>query len=99
MLKIFLDDIRQAPKDWILVRNVHELKQYFLNDEYKISEISLDHDLGDGELTGYNFLNWLEEKVYNGEIKQIPIIKLHTANPVGHKNMLLAIKNIEKYLS
>lgn len=62
-----------------------------------VESISLDHDLGSPENgTGYDVALWIEESAYN---KQIPPIstRVHSANPVGRKNMESALINAKKY--
>jgi len=69
-----------------------------------VSEISLDHDLGDWtstpERTGYDVLTWLECEVHNGgyQNRPLPKIHVHSANPVARKRMEAAITAIFKAL-
>jgi len=97
-MKIFLDDIRKAPPGYILIKNVDVLINLYNSYGNDIKEISLDHDLGDGYKTGYDFCKWFEEKVFNNEITYIPKFTLHTANPVGRKNMAVCLYGIKKYI-
>jgi hypothetical protein len=60
--------------------------------------LSLDHDLGEGTPEGYEFLKWLEEKMYHNKFSHLPKIKVHSANPVGRKRMNQTIKAIESRL-
>ena len=46
-MKVFLDDERIPPGDWVLVRWPEEAIDLLKTG--KVSEISLDHDLGDDE--------------------------------------------------
>lgn len=98
MMRIYLDDERQTPEGWVRAYTVPELINLFILHGTNIEEISLDHDLGDGQQTGYDFLRWLEEKVYNQELSTLPIIKIHSANPVGRRNMELTLLSMEKGL-
>lgn len=91
-MKIYLDDIRLAPKDFVLVHSVNEAITLIQKAEQKgecIELIDCDHDLGDyfsdgGD--GIKLLDWLcERQTYYP-------IALHTANPVGRENMLRLIK-------
>jgi len=91
---VWLDDERPAPDGWVHVRSVPLLMSLFP----KVDVISLDHDLGKDELTGYDFLRWLEVQVGMGRVTRIPEIRLHTANPVGRKNMELVISSIRRLL-
>ena len=94
-MKLYLDDIRKCPDGWIPVRNFLDMIQ--LLQEQDVTEISLDHDMGGLEPTGYDLLNWIERKVFEeGFIP--PKMYVHTWNLTGRKNMLLAIKKIESMI-
>lgn len=92
-MKIWLDDVRDAPEGWTRVYTVEQLQTLL---GVGVTDISLDHDLGDGNQTGYDFLNWFEAQVFIGKWKKIPEMKIHSANPVGRKNMEAAIESIKK---
>ena len=94
-MKIWLDDIRKPPDGWIHIMSVEELIPFFEDNFDKIEAMSLDHDLGLKLKTGDDFLLWLEKAVCLGRYKGIPIIEIHTANPVGERRMKQALKNIE----
>lgn len=95
-MKLWLDDMREAPLDWVRVHTVEELISMF--DINNTDQISLDHDLGDGLKTGYDFLLWLEAQTFMNKWKKIPEIKVHSANPVGVKNMKSVLDSIERIL-
>lgn len=79
-MKLFLDDLRNAPNGYTLVRTYEECISLLSANEIEI--LSLDHDLGTHK-TGYDICLWLvENEIYP---KQILI---HSANPVGQKNMI-----------
>ncbi len=62
--------------------------------------LSLDHDLGDDEPTGYDLLNWIEKDIATEENFYPDILfYMHSANPVGRMNMQMAIRAIKKLLS
>ena len=91
-MKVFLDDIRDAPNGWIRTRTVQETID--LLKHHSVRSLSLDHDLGREE-TGYDVLKWLEEAVIMKEIDHIPdVILIHSANPVGRARMEQAIRSI-----
>lgn len=89
---LWVDDIRPIPNDygseWCSARSAWEalLKLELL--EFDI--VSLDHDLasfvGNKELNGNDILNWLVERKVSG-LYVPPEIRVHSANPVGVKNM------------
>lgn len=57
-------------------------------------EMSLDHDLGDHEPTGLDFLRWL---VIN-QAQLLPrVIRIHSANPVGTMNMRQTLERAGVY--
>jgi len=102
-MKMYLDDIR-IPSDpsFIIVRSFSEAVSFVMKNGVP-SFISFDHDLGmkDGELleTGYDFAKWLVENDLNGVIK-IPedfSFNVHSANPVGAKNIESYINNYIKF--
>lgn len=97
-IKVYLDDERKPPKGWVSFKTVPELISFYEKNYKDIKELSLDHDLGLGTYTGYEFLKWLEQKVFYGEFDFIPEINVHSANPVGRKRMLQAIGSIKRKL-
>jgi len=62
----------------------------------KVTEISLDHDLGEDGGTGYFVTKWMEWAAAMG---RLPHLKwaIHSANPVGRRNMEMALVNVEKF--
>jgi hypothetical protein len=94
-MKLWVDDIRPAPKGWVWAKTFEAAVDFICGPE-SIEEMSLDHDLGDGP-TGYNILCLLESLIFNGFWrKPVPLIHVHSANPVGAKNMLRVIDSIER---
>jgi hypothetical protein len=93
-MKVFLDDVRAAPAEWILVKWPNEAIRLLKSG--KVSEISLDHDLGDDERgTGYDVLLWIEEQVITKGFKP-PIMSIHTANISARQKMEAAVERIIK---
>jgi len=93
-MKVWLDDIRNAPKGWNHYFWPEDVYPLLANN--LISEISLDHDLGnDSRGTGYDILNYIEKNLVENNI-QPPKIYVHTQNPVAKQRMLLTIKSIIK---
>ena len=94
-MKVFLDDERKPPKDWVLVRWPNEAIELLKNQN--VQEISLDHDLGDDDIgTGYDVILWLEEQVAINKFSPPPIIKIHSANTSARRKMLAGIRSIYK---
>lgn len=94
-MKLFLDDERPAPEGWTLVRWPEEAIP-LLAIGGKVTEISLDHDLGDDTRgTGYDVVKWIEEAVATrGFIP--PKITIHSANPAARERMEAGIRNLER---
>ena len=96
--RLWLDDVRPIP-EWMensnciwydtaeaMIANMDRLNRLFSLDE--IEFISLDNDLGEGRIEGYEVLDWLESL-------QIPInfgIHIHTSNPVARERMRAIIR-------
>lgn len=95
-IKVYLDDVREAPDGWVLAKTVNDVFHYLENNN--VEEISLDFDLGENTLTGNCVLNYLERLIRKGELKNIPIIHIHSMNPVGRKIIQDKLKEIKKYL-
>jgi hypothetical protein len=93
-MKIWLDDFRPAPHGWRRARRAEEVIRLLKTG--RVTEISLDHDLGDQNFgTGYEVLVWLEQEVVKHGFLP-PKIKIHTANPAARMRMELAVRSIEK---
>jgi len=94
---VWLDDIRPAPRGWRRCYTPDDVIELLQTD--KVTEISLDHDLGltDGEReqTGYDVLLWIEQQVADGAFVP-PVINVHSANSVASLRMLAAIASIER---
>lgn len=101
---LFLDDERM-PADWMLeqtdcmiARTVEEAEEIIL--EYGLPDIvSLDHDLGKDQQTGYDFVKWLIEKDLDGALNISVISKfyVHSQNCVGADNMLKLWHNYNEF--
>jgi len=89
-MKLYLDDTRPPPDGWVLCRWPDEVIKHIKRGG--VEEISLDHDLGDDKRgTGYDVLRWLEKKLHEDPSFPVPVIHIHTANPVAHKKMAMAV--------
>lgn len=91
-MKIWIDDIRVAPEGYTWCKSVNEAKRKIEEMEevgIVIEKISLDHDAGDYATDGGDFikvLDWMEETG-----RAYPC-RIHTANPVGHQNMMMVVQ-------
>lgn len=100
-MKVYLDDIRTPPDNsWIIVRTYAGAADLITNNYQKITEISLDHDLGgeyDGvtiHKNGYDIALLIEELAY--KTKYVPKILVHSMNPVGLGNINRCIEAIHR---
>jgi hypothetical protein len=96
-MKIYLDDERTEPTGWVRCRTAFEAIELLANHD--VEEISLDHDLGNDEKfgTGKTVISWLEEHSFTNPEYIIPIIHVHSANPIGRKYMEMGIAQMEKW--
>lgn len=93
-MKVYLDDERETPAGWKRVYWPEEAIELLQTGQ--VTEISLDHDLGDDDHgTGNDVLLWIEEAVFTEGFKA-PIIKVHSANSSARNKMELGIANINK---
>jgi hypothetical protein len=94
-IKLFLDDIHNPPdSSWTLARTAKEAISILSSNN--VIELSLDHDLNDGD-DGIAVAKFLEEQAYYDKLNPILKINLHTDNPVGRNNMKAAINGAIKY--
>ncbi len=84
-MKVYLDDERSTPDGWVRVYWPSEAIELLKSGQ--VSEISLDHDLGDDDRgTGYDVVLWIEEQVaLHGFIP--PKISVHSANVSARAKM------------
>lgn len=91
-MKVYLDDERTTPEGYIRVYWPEEAIELLKTGN--VTEISLDHDLGDDEHgTGYDVVLWIEEQVYTQNFKP-PIMNVHSANSSARDKMENGINNI-----
>ena len=96
-MKLWVDDLRPAPKGYVWCKSVQEAKNKILlfelyatvNERYNVELIDIDHDAGDFVYQGGDYiqlLNWLEET------KRDYPIRIHSMNVVGVENMRRVIR-------
>ena len=98
-MKVWLDDLREAPTGWARAWTPGEAIELLRAGE--VAELSLDHDLGlytpGTERTGYTVLLWLERELAEGRwVFPLPEIRVHSANPVGRARIESAIASIRR---
>lgn len=110
-MKLWIDDVRPAPEGWLwakdskmacqmlglefFARLLDKIDDISIRDS-ELIEISFDHDLG-GDDTTIPVVNLIEEIAAAG-LKFGFKWHIHSANPVGRKNLELALKSIDRYL-
>ena len=93
-IKIWLDDVREAPAGYCHCRSVNEAIKKIIECEKEyavIDEINCDHDVGDYTFDGgdgIKLIDWLAAR------KTYYPVTLHTMNPVGRENMQ---REIDRY--
>ncbi len=99
--RLFLDDERFPAKnqenkldDWLIARNTLDAMWHIENLGMPYA-MSLDHDLGNNQPTGYDFVKWLVNQDMDGIINldDCENIYVHSQNPVGAQNMREYFKN------
>jgi hypothetical protein len=98
-MKIYLDDRREAPEDYVVCRSYDEFIS--LVKQEMPEEVSFDHDLelphyqgsySNGK-TGYDALLFLLSWCIMKEVS-LPTIKLHSANPEGIERMRILLRTM-----
>jgi hypothetical protein len=107
-MKLWIDDIRAAPEGWQQARNVTDAIKTLARFGNEITEISLDHDISlpvsvSGEYkpfpseetfqaVAYYMVKFWELELAKGNTQK-PTITIHTANPVGGKELSLILSD------
>lgn len=95
-VRMWLDDERRMPEGFNLhVRTAKDAIEAIKSG--RVRKVSLDHDLGDpGFGTGYDVAKFIEESAFNGSISPLQV-SVHSANPVGAKNIKRCIDNAMRF--
>lgn len=95
-MKLWIDDVRPAPKEYLWAQSVNEAKtmiKYYEKDYWDDTiTINLDHDAGDYASDGGDYiklLDWLETE---GIVDTGYFFHIHSMNPVGIQNMRAIIQ-------
>ena len=98
-MRVWLDDKRPMPADFDkhVVDAIHAIR---LLQTRKVTFISLDHDLGDRTIVGEgnDVAKFIEFAAYQNMIPRLEWA-IHSQNPVGEKNMLVALQRADGYWS
>ena len=96
-MKIWLDDMREAPLGWIRCRT-----RSSNSCRAERSRISLDYDKGlvddrGIDWNGEDVLKWIERQVVErGNSFRLPVVRIHSANPVGRQRLQRALDAIQR---
>ena len=84
---LYLDDERSAPSSsWVRVVNASDCIKRLSMPSIYVERLSLDHDLGLINETGYDVLLWIEEEVVTNPTFIPPReINMHTAKPAADR--------------
>lgn len=99
-MRIWLDDVREAPEGWTRCMRPDEAIELLESGE--VEEISLDYDLGlvdelGIDWNGEDVLRWIEQQVVErGDAFHLPIVRIHSANPVGRQRLQHALDAIHR---
>jgi hypothetical protein len=77
-MKLWIDDERPAPNGWYWAETSADAIEWI--ERMAFSEVSFDHDLG-GDDTTRKVVLWM----LDNNITWPPIVRVHTANPVGRE--------------
>ena len=95
-MKVYLDDEREASEEWVRVRWPEEAIELVKTGQ--VTDLSLDHDLGDDERgTGYDVVLWIEEAVATGGFVP-PRIVVHSANAPARAKMEAGLERIRELI-
>ncbi len=110
-MKLYIDDIREAPEGWTLARTINEAINIISMYGQEITDISLDHDISHqvkvGEVSrpypcnetfkavAHYIVTFWTLEFYRDKTIKFPNITLHTANPVGAERMEAILEDFE----
>lgn len=99
-MKLWIDDIRPAPEGYMWIKTVWDANFICALSVHggilEIEEIDLDHDAGDFQKFGgdyIEFLKWLEELQFVWGVFIPTKFHIHSGNPVGCDRMWQIIKH------
>lgn len=96
-MKLYVDDIREPPdSSWVIARSGHMgcVLVHLLRDH--LVEVSLDNDMGEGQIEGCEVLNRIEEMHFNGLLPNLEAVHIHTANPAARRRMEATLRAMRK---
>lgn len=98
-MRIWIDDVRPMPKGFDKhFKSYREAYMFLMAHGDVVTHISFDHDLGsmDPKQTGYELARAIERWASKHLITRMTWA-VHSANPVGKKNIEAAMKSAERF--
>ena len=104
-MKLYIDDIRQCPEGWQIARTVTEAIRFIHRFKEEITHISIDHDIC-YEINGVTISSpetfapvamYLAIMVKEDIDRRIPNIVVHSANPIGAREIQDILKESNVY--
>jgi hypothetical protein len=98
MRRLWIDDVRPAPDGWEWAKNSEEaisLIDESMKTKNYFDMASFDHDLGWDDTT-IRVANMIEKFAYDNKLPRI-IWAVHSANPVGTKNLKMILERADMY--
>lgn len=92
--EIFLDDVRAAPKGYVLMQSYSAFTEQIRKDGLP-SVISFDHDLDEGP-PGYDCAKFIVEYCLDHQLN-LPAFTVHSQNPVRKENIEKLLVGFEKF--
>lgn len=98
-MRLWIDDIREAPRDYIWIKDTNSALRFIRLHSDEIELIDLDHDAGDYAKLGGDYIAILRELQRLARNPRIQMdfshikFRLHSANPVGVLNMRAIIED------
>ncbi len=108
-MKLYIDDIRPAPEGWHQAKTVSAAIRFIAQFGEKITEISIDHDISYAvEVAGiqrpfpspetFQPVAYFISIFYSARSVDSPKITIHSANPVGAKQIEMIFKDYSDIL-
>lgn len=96
--RVYLDDLRQAPRGWIQTQTAEET--IALLKQGDVEELSLDYNLGPSTTqTGDAVLRWIEREIHKNPQWQLPkVIRIHSGHYRGRQLMIDHLDDIREQL-
>lgn len=91
-MRLWIDDLRNPPDGWWWAKTSADAIGAI--ECLPVQEVSFDHDLG-GDDTAMSVARLIEERAHDGV--RPPTWHIHSANPVGRKNLEAALKSADRF--